>query len=205
MQYWDDLITAKSFEYLQKLRREYEFVLIGGWAVFMYTNALKSRDIDIIVDFKTLSQFQKDFHLYKNERLKKYEVKELDFDIDIYVPHYSNPGIKAEEIIKHVAEKEGFTLPIIEMLLLVKQIVFKERRGSIKGEKDRIDIISLLQEPINARRYEELLALYDCKNLKDDLKALLDSAVEVKELGLHQQKMAQLKRSVYKDLYGKQD
>lgn len=200
MEYWDDLITAKSFECLQKLRAQYEFVLIGGWAVFIYTRALKSRDIDIIVDFETLSKFQKDFRLYKNERLRKYEVKELDFDIDIYVPHYSNPGIKAEEIIKHVVQKEGFTLPIIEMLLLIKQIVFTERAGSIKGEKDKLDIVSLLSHGIDFKRYARLLKEYQLSHLKDELVNLLHNMHRAPELGLSSHTMARLKKDVARKL-----
>jgi len=30
--------------------------LIGGWAIYLHTKALKSKDIGIIVDFQTLNQ-----------------------------------------------------------------------------------------------------------------------------------------------------
>jgi len=34
MQYYQDLITSKSFKILQDLKRNYKFILIGGWSVF---------------------------------------------------------------------------------------------------------------------------------------------------------------------------
>lgn len=46
MAYYNDLITEKSWQYLQTLRRETNFVLIGGWAVYLYTKSLKSKDFD---------------------------------------------------------------------------------------------------------------------------------------------------------------
>ena len=45
-EFYQDLITQKSFEALQNLKREFDFILIGGWAVFLYTKDLKSKDID---------------------------------------------------------------------------------------------------------------------------------------------------------------
>jgi hypothetical protein len=45
--YYNDLITQKSWQTLQVLRGRLEFVLIGGWAVYLYTKALKSKDIDL--------------------------------------------------------------------------------------------------------------------------------------------------------------
>ena len=138
LQYWDDLITSESWSVLQKINQTYRFTLIGGWAVYVHTRALKSRDIDIIVDFKTLARLKDDFTVGKNERLKKYEIKEMKFDIDIYVPHYSNPGLPAEVVMEETIEKDGFRMPKVEMLLIIKQAVFKKRQGSIKGEKDKL-------------------------------------------------------------------
>jgi hypothetical protein len=59
MQFYHEIITEKSFQFLQELKREYEFVLIGGWAVFLYSHSLKSKDIDIIVDYSELAKLKK--------------------------------------------------------------------------------------------------------------------------------------------------
>lgn len=197
MQYWDDLITSQSWLKLQELNKKYRFVLIGGWAVFIYAKALKSKDIDIVVDFKTLSQLKENFYLNKNERLKKYEIKELQFDIDVYAEHYSNLGLPAEEIIKEAINKDGFLVPKKELLLILKQIVFKKRAGTIKGEKDKIDLFSLLfAEDFDFDFYKKLLQRYKMISLNQELIDILKGTTEVKELGLNQQKLARLKKRV---------
>ena len=37
MEYWHDLIVEKSWNALQKIKREFNFILIGGWAIYLYT------------------------------------------------------------------------------------------------------------------------------------------------------------------------
>ena len=56
MNYYHNLVTQKSWTELTLLKRRLNFVLIGGWAVYLYTQTLKSKDIDIIVDFTELSR-----------------------------------------------------------------------------------------------------------------------------------------------------
>ena len=144
-EYWDDIITSQSWEKLVEINKQYDFVLIGGWAVWLYTRALKSKDIDIIVSFEELSKLKDNFALHKNARLSKYEIKELNYDIDVYVEHFSNLGLPAEAIAKESQDLDGFTVPKPEMLLIAKQCAFRDRQGSIKGEKDKIDIFSILE------------------------------------------------------------
>ena len=122
MEYYHNIITEKSFQLFQQLRRDYHFILIGGWAVFLYTHSLKSKDIDIVIDYDELEKLKKKFTVVKNDRLKKYEIKIDGIDIDIYLPFYSELGIPAEEIQKYAGTREGFTVPQIEILLILKQV-----------------------------------------------------------------------------------
>ena len=46
-EFYHNLITEKSFKLLQDLNKKFKFILIGGWAIFLYTKNLKSKDIDI--------------------------------------------------------------------------------------------------------------------------------------------------------------
>ena len=48
--YYQDLITEKSWQILIRLKSKIDFVLIGGWAVYLYTKGLKSKDIDIVIE-----------------------------------------------------------------------------------------------------------------------------------------------------------
>lgn len=143
MQFYHDLVTEKSFQLLRVLRRQFKFVLIGGWAVFFYTRALKSKDIDIMVDYGELSRLKEVYPVSKNERLKKYEIKRGEVDVDIYLPHYSDLGIPIERLTAFTVEREGFTLPVPEVLFLLKLYAYQSRRGSVKGKKDELDIFSL--------------------------------------------------------------
>jgi len=59
MQFYHNLITEKSFEHLKGFKKKYNFVLIGGWAVYLYSKSLKSKDIDIIVDYDELAKMSR--------------------------------------------------------------------------------------------------------------------------------------------------
>src|SRR3989344_3242484 len=144
-EFYHNLITEKSFKILQDLRKKFEFILIGGWAVFLCGRALKSKDIDIIIDYDELQKLKNDYDVFKNDRLKKYEIKIEGTDIDIYLPYFSELGLKVEEIQNYRQNLEGFLVPIPEVLLILKIYAYLERKGSNKGEKDLIDIFSLLK------------------------------------------------------------
>jgi len=144
MRFWNDAVVEKSYGILQWLKGRYEFVLIGGWAVWLYTRTAKSRDIDVIVDFEGLEKLRKEMPLRKNERLRKYEVTIDGISVDIYVPYYSRLIIPPEEIMKRTRVIEGFRISEPEVLLALKQQAELERSNSIKGLKDRVDIIALL-------------------------------------------------------------
>ena len=55
-EFWNELVTQASWERLQELSKEIDFVLIGGWAAYLWTGKHKSKDIDIIVDYETLAE-----------------------------------------------------------------------------------------------------------------------------------------------------
>jgi hypothetical protein len=185
-QFWHDAVTEKSFAFLQEFARRFHFVLIGGWAVYFYTKALKSKDIDIVVTFEELEKLRKGFSLIKNERLKKYEIKAEGFDVDIYVPHFSELGLPLEDVINGAVSLEGFRVPRKETLLALKLYVYEKRKGSLKGKKDMIDIISLL--------YHGKIAPAAIKNFQT-LKEILTATYEVKELGLDRKKFAGFKKA----------
>src|SRR3989344_179180 len=96
-EFWNSLLTEKSWNLLQELKKEHSFILIGGWAVYLFTKQQKSKDIDIVIDIKELQKFKSE-NLNKNDNLKKYEIKREDIDIDIYLEHYSRLAIPAEDI-----------------------------------------------------------------------------------------------------------
>jgi len=198
MQYYHQLITEKSFQYLQGLKREFRFILIGGWAVYIYTQALKSKDIDIIVDYAELGKLKEKYSFSKNERLKKYEIKVGEFDVDIYLRHYSDLGIDILEIEKNTYIRNGFLVPWPEILFLLKLFVYSKRRGSNKGQKDELDILSLMSLPeFSWKKYLKLIKDYKFTEYNELFIALLKKTGAVKELDINEQKMAKIKKEIF--------
>ena len=201
MQYYHDLVTKKSFDILKSLKHKCKFILIGGWSVFLYTNSLKSKDIDIILDYKELSKLKEDFQVTKNTRLKRYEVRTQGTDIDIYLPYFSKLALPCQEVEKFTLVKEGFTLPIPEVLLILKQDAFSDRKESSKGMKDKIDIFSLLSlESFNFSKYKKILKKYKKEEFIIHLRNLLKETFEIKELKLSRHKMSRLKKEILKKI-----
>lgn len=147
MAYYHNIITEKSWKELQSLQECVVFVLIGGWAAYLYTKTLKSKDIDIIVNYDQLPSLQKSYDFYKNSRLKKYEAVKGDVQIDVYLPHYSQLGIPAEDLMTQTRTVEGFTVLSLPYLLALKIHTLSQRGRSNKGRKDFIDILSNLHLP----------------------------------------------------------
>jgi len=142
MEYWNDLITERSWKILQEIKGKFNFILIEGWANYLWTRKFKSKDIDIVIDFETLDKLKKEYNLRKNDVLKKYEIKIDEIDIDIYVPFYSNLTIPLEKLRK--TKIENFDVVKIEDLLILKQGATIDREYSEKGKKDILDILSSL-------------------------------------------------------------
>ncbi len=184
MEFWNDVIVEKSYSLLVKLKRRYDFVLIGGWAVYLYTRSEKSKDIDIIVDYPELQRIAKEAAIKKNERLHKYEISIEGVSVDIYLPYYSRLALPVEKIMENVLVIEGFKVPRIEYLLALKQQAELERRASVKGMKDRIDILSLLLSGnVNLDAYAGILGEHK-KEILERLKAIINGREEYRYLGI---------------------
>jgi len=186
MEFWNEITTDRSFKLLQELEKKFDFILIGGWAVYFLTKAIKSKDIDIIVDFDTLSEMKKTIDIRKTEFLKKYSAEMEGTDIDIYVPYYSKLIVPINEVMKETFSIEGFQVPRPEMLLLLKQQAEIERKNTIKGQKDRVDILTLLiSEKIDFSMYNDLIKKLKLVNYKKRLKEILSKAkIEFEYLGI---------------------
>ncbi|MBI4174249.1 MAG: hypothetical protein HY517_01280 [Candidatus Aenigmarchaeota archaeon] len=151
-EFWHDMQTEKSWKILQNIKGKFPFVLIGGWAVYLWTRSQKSKDVDIIVDVRTLAELKKRYDLRKNDIMRKYEIKIDGIDIDIYVKHYSKLLMEGE-----TAKIEGFTVAKPEWLLALKQTAEISRSESEKGAKDRIDIMGMLLKcDIDFKKYATL-------------------------------------------------
>lgn len=199
--FYQQYITDESFSLLINLRKKYRFILIGGWAVYFYTNALKSKDIDIIIDFSELEKMKTDFQIEKNERLKKYQIKLEEIDIDIYLPHYSNLGLPVEDIINNTTDVNGFTLLKAEILLITKLTAYINRKNSVKGQKDFIDIVSLLLlDNFNFSRLKSILKEKQLSKYKSTLVKVVKEIKEIPELKLNRHAFSKKKKGILVNL-----
>lgn len=182
---WREEVTDESWRLLQRLRSEFPFLLIGGWAVYLYTDRLKSKDIDIVVGLDALGRLKANYGMSKNSRLRKYEFTVGRVDVDTYVPFYSDLGVPAEELLGDSRQVKGFAVPPPELLLATKQKAELARRGSDKGLKDRVDILSLLIDAdVDIKRYARLLLKHGLAGYLEELRRIvLQGDREMAELG----------------------
>lgn len=201
MNFYRDSVVQKSWELLTGLKRQYKFVLIGGWAVWLYTRQLKSKDIDIVVDLSELEKLKNSYDMFKNDRLKKYELRQGEVEIDVYTPYFSDPGIAAEDIVTDARIVAGFRLPSRELLLGLKIVAWFNRRASPKGRKDLIDIIGLLNNPlINADRISRWLKREEFRSKLSHLTETIQDLTSVSELELNRHQTAKAKKQWLKYL-----
>ena len=183
-EHWNSLLTERSWEILKELHKKYTFILIGGWAIYLWTKQQKSKDIDIVVDIKELQRLKQE-NLSKNDQLKKYEIKFGETDVDIYVAYFSKLSIPVEDIEKYTSFVEGFHVVNPEGLLVLKQGAELSRGNSLKGEKDRIDIMSLLfSADIDLKKYYTILKNYKLDNYIDRLIILLKNFGDYQQFNL---------------------
>lgn len=197
MSFYHNLVTTKSWQLLLDLRKRYRFILIGGWAVFLYTQALKSKDIDLVVDYEELEKMRAEFEVGKNDRLKKYEARREELEIDIYVPFYSNPGIPAEDLKNFIVSLEGFMVVEKEVLAILKQKALLARGGSVKGRKDLADLVSLFAlADFDWGKYGNLVKQYGVKEYLNFTQKILRETFKIEEIGLNVHQFARFKRKI---------
>lgn len=201
MEYYHDLVTQQSFLELQKLQRLISFTLIGGWAVYLYTKALKSKDIDIICQFNQLPILKRHYDLNKNDRLKKYEARKETVQIDIYLPHYSNLGIPAEDLMKHSQVWEGFSLLDPNFLAALKLNLLTQRGMTTKGRKDFLDLLSLfLAQKCGLKEIQVIIRQYNLFPGLKIFKELLKEEGRINELNLNTHQFAKIKKEILAQL-----
>lgn len=203
MEFWNSLLTEKSWDLLLKINQEpFNFILIGGWAAYLWTNMHKSKDIDIVLeDFKDLNYLKRKYNLKKNDNLKKYEIEFEEIDVDIYVPFYSKLAIPVEDIKKYTIKIKGIKVVKPEALLLLKQGAEMDRKHSVKGTKDQIDIMTLLiYSDVEFKKYKEMLKRYRLEQFFQRLKEIVKNFQDIKYLNLNPREFKLRKKEILEKL-----
>lgn len=177
MEFWSDVVIDRSWNTLVKLSKEFGFIIIGGWAAYLHTKTLKSKDIDVVVDFDNLEKMGMKYRLKKNATLKKYEILIDEVSVDIYVPLFSKFVIPVQDIESYSTLVEGMKVVAAEALLILKQQAELERTNSVKGQKDRADILNLLiNADVDTRRYFEITKKYGLSDFPSKLVGIIRTA-----------------------------
>ncbi|MEK6974443.1 MAG: hypothetical protein AABW41_04380 [Nanoarchaeota archaeon] len=203
MEFWNSLLTEKSWDVLKQLKtKDFRFIVIGGWAAYLWTRQHKSKDIDIIIpEIKDLKVLGNHYNLNKNDNLKKYEIKIDEIDIDIYVPYYSNFPIPMKVIVKNTTKIESFEVVGPEILLILKQGAELDRKESIKGQKDRIDIMTLLcYLKIDFKFYNSLIEEHKLTDYRRRLKEIIMGFKEVKHLEINLNEYSKIKKKLLEQI-----
>lgn len=202
MPYYHDLITDQSWQELTQLNKLIPFVLVGGWATYLYTKALKSKDIDIAIDYPALSALKDAYDVQKNDRLRKYEAVKASVAIDIYLPHYSKIGIPVEQIMKQSRLIDGFSVVDPDLLFALKMITLNERGRTPKGRKDFLDLLALAHAGIcKTDAIAPILSSYHHHAVAAFFGTFLDETTHVPELNLNTHTYAKLKKTLLNSLH----
>ena len=207
---WRDEVVERSWRVLGELKGFADFVLIGGWGVYLWTRKLKSRDIDVYVDQNNFYRLQSEltqrgYALKRNVRLMNFEALIGDVEVDIYTPFVSKLVIPCLDVFdrKLYSVIEGFKVTIPEVLLLLKAQAAQDRWHAEKGLKDRVDIISLLKfADVKPDVLKQMLTQYDMQHaLRDAIKrAISESRIEYRFLGLAYEKDGVQLKKTYENL-----
>lgn len=148
---WPEDVMLRSLELLNRLRTiAIPFVVIGGWAVYLFTHYHMSRDLDLVMEQRDLWKLRSfvisQGGTQKAPGLSKYGYKLGQVDMDIYTEEKGDIIPSPGEILsgKRFVEVDRYRVVEPEILLLLKVGAAMDRGGGLKGLKDRCDVVSLL-------------------------------------------------------------
>lgn len=183
---WPEHITERSWRVLNELAAKASPVLVGGWAVYLWTGALKSADVDVFVTEDNLWKINA--RMRRHPKLKKYHALIEGVDVDIYTPSVCGLAIPVADVYANrwYALVREFNVLLPEPLLVLKCEAAKSRWRGRKGFKDRCDVLSLLGfEGFDSGLFKELLHRYRGFDVVGTLRRVVQQSVEEYEvLGL---------------------
>lgn len=181
-------IYDKSLEILKQIidaqeEHNFKFVLIGGWATWVYNPYMKSRDIDLVVhkaDYWKIKNFLLSLgfsesyggHLGKKGFAMLYEGDKIE--IDVYDETVA--GFDVMKVIKNAKEKviedKIVGVASITDLTTMKLKSAIDRMGSAKGEKDISDLLAILDKHFKDIKWDIIMETIDKKEVANVMRIL---------------------------------
>lgn len=191
-------IYEKSLETLKQIidaqeRNNFQIVLIGGWASWVYNPYLKSRDIDLVVkkeDYWKLKKFLSSIgfsetygeHLGKKGFLMLYQGDKIE--IDVYDETVA--GFDVKRILKNSQRREienkVVRVASVTDLAIMKFKSVSDRMGSAKGEKDLSDLLAILDKYYQKINWKKVADDVGKKELTTALKILLSDIKQAQRI-----------------------
>jgi len=182
MQFWNEEQTKKSRELLNMLASSVDFVLIGGWAVYMYIRQQMSLDVDLAITYNSLEYFRKyGINDYKGMKVKCSIVNGVY--VDLFIEDFSDKDlpVHVSTILKEYNIIEGIKVVDKELLLLLKLWGYF-RADEQKIRKDMLDVLGLmLYGDIDLKKFKAYIDEYKVPKRRsvDVLLEYLDKEVQV--------------------------
>ena len=178
-QFWNSEATEDSFRQLGLLQKEVDFVLIGGWAVYLYVEAQKNQDIDIVIDTNQLNYFRK-FGIsdYENSRIKHSEIGRTV--VDLFIEEYMDKDMPfPTKVILNNYVRIGNIKVVEKNLLLLLKLWRYFSADEIKHRKDVVDVVSLLfYGGIDLKKVKKYATMYKIERRKSS-----DAMLEYLDVG----------------------
>ncbi len=126
-------------------------VYIGGIAVYLHARnapsvekyAETTHDADFYISMADMADLRDIEEVVPNRRLSKHQLIKRGFEFDIYTERQSRLIVPYDAVVAHSVDRSAFRIAGLEHLFVLKLEAYKDRRQSVKGEKDAKDLLRI--------------------------------------------------------------
>jgi len=147
---WDEDVMLESKTHLTAFNVQgFDFVLIGGWGVYLLTRYHMSRDIDFLMRDRELWKFRSYIQARggreKSPGIRTYGFVIGNIGVDVYTETKSGLPVDIVDVFEkqRFLGLDGYRVLEPGRLLALKLRAAEARSQSHKGLKDRCDILSI--------------------------------------------------------------
>ncbi|WNC30992.1 hypothetical protein [Thermosynechococcus sp. PKX82] len=180
-------------------------IFIGGIAVYLHSKsqgllhlAESSHDGDFyisLIDFADLRDLEE---ITPNRRLNKYQLIKNGWEFDVYVERNNHLAIPFCEVNAEKIVIDNLPCACLEHLLILKLDAYSDRFHSSKGDKDKRDIIRILNMMKNPR-IDILKNYLDQEKIKLIKLAISDNSKYLEMCKNNSQQASALRKSTQKN------
>ncbi len=126
-------------------------IYIGGIAVYLHTLnneqarslAETTHDADFYISIADMADLRDIEEVTPNRRLSKHQLRKKGFEFDIYTERHSALIVPYDQVSAYSAMYDQVRVASLEHLFVLKLEAYRDRAGSVKGEKDAKDLIRI--------------------------------------------------------------